>query len=40
MVIGNNACDRLWLIPENPDYPPIEIGENMELHIWGVVFGA
>ena len=29
--------DRLWLMPENPDYPPIEIGENMELHIWGVV---
>jgi DNA polymerase V len=29
--------DRLWLMPENPEYPPIEINENMELHIWGVV---
>jgi DNA polymerase V len=29
--------DRLWLMPENPEYPPIEISEDMELHIWGVV---
>jgi DNA polymerase V len=29
--------NKLWLMPENPDFQPIEIGENMELHIWGVV---
>ncbi|MCA6504149.1 MAG: LexA family protein [Pseudanabaena sp.] len=29
--------NKLWLMPENPNFQPIEIGENMELHIWGVV---
>ena len=29
--------NKLWLMPENSDFQPIEIGENMELHIWGVV---
>jgi DNA polymerase V len=24
---------------ENPSYPPLEIQEGMELHIWGVVVG-
>jgi DNA polymerase V len=28
---------KLWLMPENPDFQPIEIGENTDLHIWGVV---
>ncbi len=28
---------KLWLMPENPDFEPIEIDENMDLHIWGVV---
>lgn len=28
---------KLWLMPENIDYQPIEIGENTDLHIWGVV---
>ncbi|MDX2253894.1 MAG: translesion error-prone DNA polymerase V autoproteolytic subunit [Pseudanabaenaceae cyanobacterium bins.39] len=28
---------KLWLMPENTDYQPIEISENTELHIWGVV---
>jgi len=29
--------DKLWLMPENPDFQPIEIDENADLHIWGVV---
>lgn len=28
---------RVWLMPENPAYPPLEILEGMELNIWGVV---
>ncbi len=28
---------RVWLVPENPAYPPLEMGEGMELVIWGVV---
>jgi DNA polymerase V len=29
--------NKLWLMPENPSFQPIEIDENVELHIWGVV---
>ncbi len=29
--------NKLWLMPENPNFQPIEIGENVDLHIWGVV---
>ncbi len=29
--------NKLWLMPENSDFQPIEIGENVDLHIWGVV---
>jgi DNA polymerase V len=29
--------DRYLLVAENPDYPPIEIQENQETYIWGVV---
>lgn len=28
---------KLWLMPENADFHPIEIDENTDLHIWGVV---
>jgi DNA polymerase V len=28
---------RVWLMPENPDYAPIELREGMDLTIWGVV---
>ncbi|HEB77999.1 MAG TPA: translesion error-prone DNA polymerase V autoproteolytic subunit [Methylothermaceae bacterium] len=31
---------RLWLMPENPDYPPLEIREGTEFLIWGVVAHA
>ena len=31
---------KLWLMPENPDYPPLEIREGMEFLIWGVVAHA
>jgi DNA polymerase V len=30
---------RVALIAENPNYPPIEVREEMELVIWGVVVG-
>lgn len=29
--------NTLWLIPENPDYPPLEITEDTSFEIWGVV---
>ncbi len=32
--------DRVWLMPENPCYPPLEIRDGMELVIWGVVAHA
>lgn len=28
---------KVRLVAENPDYPAIEINEDMDLHIWGVV---
>jgi DNA polymerase V len=28
---------RCYLLPENPDYAPIEIAGDMQLEIWGVV---
>jgi DNA polymerase V len=28
---------RVWLMPENPEFPPLEITDRMDLHIWGVV---
>jgi DNA polymerase V len=28
---------EVWLVPETPDYPPLEIREGMDLTIWGVV---
>jgi DNA polymerase V len=31
---------RIWLAPENPAYPLLEIREGMELVIWGVVAHA
>jgi DNA polymerase V len=29
--------ERVWLVPENPDYVPLEIQGEMGLMIWGVV---
>lgn len=31
---------RLWLMPENPAYRPLEITDGMDLVIWGVVAHA
>ena len=31
---------RVWLMPENPRYPALEIRDGMELTIWGVVAHA
>jgi DNA polymerase V len=28
---------KVWLLPENPDFKPLEITEEIGLHIWGVV---
>ncbi|WP_295404569.1 translesion error-prone DNA polymerase V autoproteolytic subunit [uncultured Thiocystis sp.] len=36
----NIAGDRVWLLPENPAYPPLEIRDGMALHLWGVVAHA
>ncbi|MFA6321913.1 MAG: translesion error-prone DNA polymerase V autoproteolytic subunit [Candidatus Buchananbacteria bacterium] len=32
--------NQLYLMPENPDYQPIEIKKESELMIWGVVVGV
>ena len=32
--------ERIWLMPENPAYPPLEVSEGMDLVIWGVVAHA
>lgn len=29
--------DRLSLLPENPDYPVLEVGELTDFEVWGVV---
>ncbi len=29
--------DRLFLLAENPDYPPLEITDGMDFQVWGVV---
>ena len=34
-LLLNDDC--LFLLPENPDYEPIEIKGFMDFHIWGVV---
>ena len=34
-LLKNKVCCRL--MAENPDYPPLEINDEMELEIWGVV---
>lgn len=31
---------KLWLVAENPDYAPIEMKEDMECVVWGVVTNA
>jgi DNA polymerase V len=28
---------RVYLMPENPDYPAISVNEGMELQVWGIV---
>lgn len=29
--------DRLFLLAENPDYPPLEVTDEMDFQVWGVV---
>jgi DNA polymerase V len=29
--------NKLWLMPENESFRPIEIDEHTDLHVWGVV---
>jgi len=29
--------DELWLMPENPEFQPLQITDGMELQVWGVV---
>ena len=33
----HRAKGKSWLLPENPDYPPIALNEEDETHLWGVV---
>ena len=33
----HQAKGKSWLLPENPDYPPISLNEEDETHLWGVV---
>lgn len=35
--LQKNKNGRITLLAENPHYPPIEIQDGNELHIWGVV---
>lgn len=35
LSIGNDG--RLWLMPANDDYEPIEVTEGMEFEVWGKV---
>lgn len=28
---------RVWLLPENPDFQPIEVSEDNDFSIWGIV---
>jgi DNA polymerase V len=30
-------ASKLWLVPENPDYRPLEITSEMNFEIWGIV---
>ena len=32
-----NACGKIRLLPSNPDFEPIELKDEQELQIWGVV---
>lgn len=29
--------EKIWLVAENPSYPPIEITEEQDFQVWGVV---
>lgn len=33
----NKQGDRLFLLAENPDYPPLEVTDGMDFQVWGVV---
>lgn len=33
----SNKGGRVWLLPENPDYEPLEVGPEASFEIWGVV---
>ena len=35
----HHRAGRTALVAENPDYPPLEINEGLELVVWGVVTG-
>lgn len=33
----NKEAGKFFLVPENPDYPRIEVSEEMDFKVWGVV---
>jgi hypothetical protein len=36
-LIPSSCQDWVWLVPEHPDYAPLEIHGEMGLVVWGVV---
>lgn len=42
LTVKRLKCDanKIWLMPENPDYKPILIDENSDFSIWGCVTHA
>ena len=38
--LHKNHSDKTFLMPENPDFKPIKITEEMEVMVWGVVTSA
>ncbi|MBF0195245.1 MAG: repressor LexA [Magnetococcales bacterium] len=38
--LKREADGRVFLVPENPDYKPMELTQEMEVTIWGVVTSA
>jgi len=38
--LKKTADNHLWLLPENPDFPAIQVNEEMGFEVWGVVISV
>lgn len=38
--LKKTADNHLWLLPENPDFPAIQVKEEMGFEVWGVVISV